>query len=298
MHLVRLVGGMIDSCHTRDAARVEAAMQPLLTLTLDEKIALITLLSGLLGLRASRWLTPAAPRDIPGTRSCRVTSSWSDGYRRPVTDTGVDSQSRQPRRRRFATYNAFNLYEERRGPELARYDQVAEVIVGLDADVVAIQEIRTDHAPSAGDLLAKIAEAAGMTAAVTPAWWTEDDAQNPTYAIAPGAHTFHTGLMWRPGAGIEPDPRTLQTWGAGTFFHSLIRLTLRLDGKPVGFASYHAAPFGRQMRADQAGTCAGRGNTASGPGAAGRGHERDWCGVGNGPEWADGSLRPGPVRRR
>lgn len=169
-----------------------------------------------------------------------------------MTDSEVDDQGRQPRRRRFATYNTFNLYKERRGPELARYEQVAEVIAGLDADVVAIQEIRTDHAPAAGDLLARIAKAAGMTAEVTPAWWTEDDAQNPTYAIAPGAHTFHTGLMWKPDAGIEPDLRSLRTWGAGTFFHSLIRLTLRLDGIPVGFASYHAAPFGRQMRADQA----------------------------------------------
>jgi hypothetical protein len=91
-----------------------------------------------------------------------------------------------------------------------------------------------------------------MTAEVTPAWWTADDAQDALHAIAPGAHTFHTGLMWRPDAGIEPDPESLQIWGAGTFFHSLIRLTLHLDGQPVDFASYHGPPFGRMMRADQA----------------------------------------------
>jgi hypothetical protein len=62
--------------------------------------------------------------------------------------TGVDDHGRAPRRWRFASYNTFNLYQHHRGPELARYDQVAEVIVGLDADVVAIQEIRTDYAPA------------------------------------------------------------------------------------------------------------------------------------------------------
>jgi hypothetical protein len=37
---------------------------------------------------------------------------------------------------RFATYNCFNLYEHHHGPDLARYQQVAEVIADLDADVV------------------------------------------------------------------------------------------------------------------------------------------------------------------
>lgn len=166
--------------------------------------------------------------------------------------TGVDELLRAPRRWRFASYNTLDLFQDRDGPQLARYEQVAEVIAGLDADVVAVQEIRTDYPPHAGSLLGSLAKAAGMTAEVSPAWWSEDDASEARYAIAPGAHTFHTGLMWRPAAGIEPDPRSRDTWGAGDFFHSLIRLTLRLDGTPIDFASYHAPPFGRQMRADQA----------------------------------------------
>jgi len=84
--------------------------------------------------------------------------------------TEVDDHGRRPRTWRFATYNAFNLFLEHRGPELDRYEQVAEVITGLDADVVAVQEIRTDYPPNAADLLARLARMTGMVAAVTPAW--------------------------------------------------------------------------------------------------------------------------------
>ncbi len=165
--------------------------------------------------------------------------------------TPIDEHGRAPRRWRFATYNTWNLFEQQSEPHWARYKQVADVIADLDADVVAVQEIRTTHTPHAGELLQRLARAAGMTAELTPAWATEDDAGNATHAIAEGAHTFHTGLMWREGI-IEPDPGAMETWGPGTFFHSLIRLRLYLDGQPIDFGSYHAPPFGRQMRGDQA----------------------------------------------
>jgi endonuclease/exonuclease/phosphatase family metal-dependent hydrolase len=91
-----------------------------------------------------------------------------------------------------------------------------------------------------------------MTAEVTPGWAGESGGEEARHAVAAGAHTFHTGLMWRPDAGIEPVPASFQAWGAGTFFHALALLTLRLDGTAVGFGSYHAPPFGRHERADQA----------------------------------------------
>jgi hypothetical protein len=50
--------------------------------------------------------------------------------------------------------------------------------------------------------------------------WTQatsagGNALDETYAVGVGGHGFHTGLMWRADdPGIEPDPRSLHSYGA------------------------------------------------------------------------------------
>ncbi|GEM_PF-733309 len=164
----------------------------------------------------------------------------------------MDESQDSPRLRRFATYNMWNLFRERRGDHLARYELVADVIRDMDVDVIALQEIIAPDVEAAASRLAQLAKMASMSAAVTPAWYCEDDAQDATYAVGAGGHGFCVGLMWRDADWIEPVPDSFRAYGPQDFWHALVKLTLRIDGYPITFASYHASPFGRNLRADQA----------------------------------------------
>lgn len=154
---------------------------------------------------------------------------------------------------RVATYNLLDLTLDsvRDREQLQRFEQAAEVIRSLDADVVAVQEIISDSPNWAGKCLGRLADLAGMTATVTAGWAGEDDAQDASYAIGAGGHRFHVGLMWNPE--YELVPGSYKVWGAADFWHALVRVALvRGDGVPVQYASYHARPFGRRQRADDA----------------------------------------------
>jgi hypothetical protein len=152
--------------------------------------------------------------------------------------------------RTFASLNCFNLYREHRGGEVERYERVAEVIRELDVNVIAIQELCCGYAPKAASVLSRLAHSAGMTAAITPAWMSEDEYADATYAVGVGAHGFHVALMWRDVSWIQPVPGSFRSYGGPDFRHALVKLTLTVDGRAITFGSYHATPFGRNMRAD------------------------------------------------
>ncbi|CUU60928.1 Exonuclease III [Parafrankia irregularis] len=140
---------------------------------------------------------------------------------------------------RFATYNMLNLFESDSAEERERYGRVVEVIRGLDADVLAVQEIIAPNVEVAAARLRALADDAGMECAYEP--------DRP--AIAAGRQRFHVGLLWRPGLTVVPG--SFRTYGAADFWHALAKITLEIDGRRVQYASHHGTPFGRHMRADQ-----------------------------------------------
>ncbi|HLK01715.1 MAG TPA: endonuclease/exonuclease/phosphatase family protein [Streptosporangiaceae bacterium] len=141
----------------------------------------------------------------------------------------------------FSTYNLFEATDSAG----ARYDSLVGVIRSLDTDVLAVQEILGPDPGSAAALLRRLAADVGLRCTV-PARAGAPDAP---VALAMGGHGFHVGLMWRDG--IEPVPGTLRCLGARDFWHGLVLVTLDVGGTLVRHASFHAAPFGRSLRADQ-----------------------------------------------
>ncbi|WP_322770466.1 endonuclease/exonuclease/phosphatase family protein, partial [Frankia sp. Cr1] len=140
---------------------------------------------------------------------------------------------------RFSTYNTLNLFESDSAEERDRYGRVVEVIRGLDADIVAVQEIIAQEVETAAARLRTLADDTGMKCAYEPG----------AVAIAAGRQRFHVGLLWRPGLRVVPD--SYRTYGAADFWHALAKIIFEIDGQRVQHASHHATPFGRHMRADQ-----------------------------------------------
>ena len=144
----------------------------------------------------------------------------------------------------FSTYNVLNLFEDDSPAGERHYAEIVEVIRGLGADVLAIQEIRGPDGRSARAGLRRLADDAGMRCRVPgPAGGAG------RIALATGPRGFHAGLLWRDG--IEAVPGSFRGYGKGDFWHSLACVTLDLGGPLAWHATFHATPFGRLLRADQ-----------------------------------------------
>lgn len=146
---------------------------------------------------------------------------------------------------RFVTYNVLTYGQDTTtADEVARYERVHEVIRGVDADVLAVQELIADHsepqakAKLAGGQLAALAEAVGLDC-----WHRRDEP-----AVALGSKYFHVGLLWRPGI----TPVRWRAVSGPAFEHAIAVADLDVGGRVVRFGSYHATPFGRHQRADEA----------------------------------------------
>lgn len=144
----------------------------------------------------------------------------------------------------FGTYNLLYLFEEDSPAERDRYGLVVETIRALNADVLAVQEIRAPGEQTAARRLARLADDAGLRCMVP-----YPDGGAGRAAVALGGHGFHVGLMWRDG--IEPLAGSLRSYGSGEFWHSLACVTLDTGSRQVRHAAFHATPFGRQLRIDQ-----------------------------------------------
>lgn len=147
---------------------------------------------------------------------------------------------------RFGTWNLRNYHRGR--AEETRDDAVAAVIAALDVDVLAVQEVCGYRG-----ILQNLAEAAGMTAALTGCEFDRDDV-----AVDPGQHGFGLGLMWRPGR-LHASCETLRRGGTD-FWHGLLLLRFRLDDTDheLDLGSYHAPPYGPLRRNEEAGLVAAR----------------------------------------
>jgi endonuclease/exonuclease/phosphatase family metal-dependent hydrolase len=138
----------------------------------------------------------------------------------------------------FSTYNLLSLD----AGDGEHYDDVVGVIRSLDTDVLAVQEVLGRDPDNATALLSRLAADTGMRCAVP------GDPPGPA-ALAFGGHGCHVGLMWREG--IEPVPGSMRCLGSRDFWHGLAMVTLDVGGTLVRHASFHAAPVGRFLRADQ-----------------------------------------------
>lgn len=147
----------------------------------------------------------------------------------------------------FATYNLLNLYYHETDPdEQARYERVYDVIRAADVDVLAVQEIIADDpddplgkADLAAKRLEQLAEAVGMTCRLP----------DGRAAVGVGNHRFHTGLLWKDGITSVGG---FTAYSGTNVWHSLVKVHLDVGGYVVQHASYHAPPFGRHRRADEA----------------------------------------------
>jgi len=145
---------------------------------------------------------------------------------------------------RFTSYNTLDLGAPGwpRGRE--HYRRVAGVITALRPDVLAVQEIRGLTPSRARQLLRQLARDTGLACAV-PA----TDGGEPRVALATGSRGYHCGLLWRPDLPVLPG--SFRESGPGTLSHCAGWATFRLGGKLVRHASFHATPFGRELRASQ-----------------------------------------------
>jgi endonuclease/exonuclease/phosphatase family metal-dependent hydrolase len=144
---------------------------------------------------------------------------------------------------RFGSYNLLCLFEDDSAAGREHYRLVVETIRELDADVLAVQEIRVPDPAAAAAGLERLAADAGLCCRVP------DGSGAGQAALGAGGHGFHVGLMWRDG--IEPVPGSLRSYGRGDFWHALALVTLDLGGRLVRHGAHHATPFGRRLRADQ-----------------------------------------------
>jgi hypothetical protein len=141
----------------------------------------------------------------------------------------------------FATYNTLDLLASRGLGGREHYRRVVEVIRDLNPDVLAVQEIRGARPQQS---LRSLAADTGLACEVPAA-----DGAGHQVALATGSRGYHCGLLWRPD--LEAVPGSFGESGAGRLWHCAGWVTLRLGGRLVRHASFHATPFGRPRRARQ-----------------------------------------------
>ncbi|MGW2397186.1 hypothetical protein ACWCYY_11590 [Kitasatospora sp. NPDC001664] len=148
---------------------------------------------------------------------------------------------------RFGTYNLFNLGQLTSREERERYDLLVQVIRGLGADVLAVQEIIGRDPAEAATVLRRLADDSGMSCEATRAPGTA-----PEPALGSSNHRFHLGLLWRPG--LEAVPGSLWTCGGGVdFWHAMTTVVFDTGtGRRVRLGSYHADPFRPPQRLSEA----------------------------------------------
>jgi endonuclease/exonuclease/phosphatase family metal-dependent hydrolase len=144
---------------------------------------------------------------------------------------------------RFGTYNLLDLFGGDTAEARQHYEAVAAVILTLDADVLAVQEILAPDAATAAGRLRRLAADVGLRCEVPGPGGGEET------ALAFGGHGYHVGLMWRDG--IEPVPGSLRCYEGRDFWHGLVLLTLDVGGARIRHGSFHATPFSPGLRADQ-----------------------------------------------
>ena len=137
-------------------------------------------------------------------------------------------------------YMSYNLRNYGRDEDTVRREAVHAVIRACAPDVLAVQEIYAagpDPRPRAERLLRELAHATGM----------ECELPSGQLALALGNAGYHVAVLWRPGL----TPVSWTPW-SGSLWHAMGTLVLIIDGEETAFIVYHAGPFGKHRRADEA----------------------------------------------
>lgn len=149
---------------------------------------------------------------------------------------------------RLASVNAFNLYGSREPADRERFGRVEDLIAGLDADVVAVQELVMRGAAPGNHPMAVLAELVRTLAKQVGrragrVYRCEIPGGDIACALGGGIH--HTALLWRDG--VEPVEGTLGRFGrdpAG-MWHSLVTAVFEAEGESTRFrvGSTQFSPF-------------------------------------------------------
>ncbi len=99
----------------------------------------------------------------------------------------------------FGTYNLLNLFEDDSSAGREHYRLVVETIRALDADVLAVQEIRAPDAESARARLGQLADDVGLSCRVPDALGSASSAGDGTGRAQGGASSAGGGA--RSGEG-------------------------------------------------------------------------------------------------
>ncbi|MFE5565949.1 endonuclease/exonuclease/phosphatase family protein [Amycolatopsis japonica] len=131
-----------------------------------------------------------------------------------------------------------------------RNRRIAEVIRGLGADVVLVQELVSPGSGTA--LLHGLAKDTGMDCYAELPWISEDDAFAGTVAAADARTGYHTGALWKPGFASVPG--TFATFGAEIgLWHSTATITLTSEETgPFVVMPFHLDPFDPSRRMTEA----------------------------------------------
>lgn len=143
---------------------------------------------------------------------------------------------------RFMSYNLLNYGWENTPEEATRREKIHQVIRDAAPDVLAVQEIRPPEGedPFEGSvrLVRELATAVGL----------ECELPDGTVSVAVGSTSFSVALLWKKGLR----PTHWQARSGMQFWHSMASLVIDIDGRSISHHSFHATPFGRARRADEA----------------------------------------------
>lgn len=141
----------------------------------------------------------------------------------------------------FTSYNTFDLFDSRQLSWREHYRRVVEVIRAVRPGILAVQEIRGARPRHALRLLGRDT---GLTCEIPAAG--RGPAQT---ALATGSRGYNCGLLWQPD--LEVLPGSFRESGPGVLWHCAGWATFRLAGRLVRHGTFHATPFGRELRAEQ-----------------------------------------------
>lgn len=140
------------------------------------------------------------------------------------------------------SYNLLNYGWENTPEEATRREKIHQVIRDAAPDVLAVQEIRPPEGedPFEGSvrLVRELAAAVGL----------ECELPDGAVSVAVGNTSFSVALLWKKGLR----PTHWQARSGMQFWHSMASLVIDIDGRSISHHSFHATPFGRARRADEA----------------------------------------------
>ncbi|QIZ37030.1 hypothetical protein [Saccharopolyspora sp. ASAGF58] len=140
---------------------------------------------------------------------------------------------------RFAAWNVWDLYRsESRAEEIRQKRLYPAITDTVRPDILGVQEIIAP-ADGGGDALKRLTDATGMIPGTVARG----------HQIAPQDLYYWVGLLWAEDIQVKPGSERDYR---GEMWHNLVTSVIVVDGVTMRVGSYHAPPFGRYCRSDEA----------------------------------------------